>query len=300
MQSCPSGAVLASDMAAAAANHSLPRRCPPSRPQVPAIIPDGSRPDYLATVDIDPASPTYSQARHAPAGGPGLLAPAGRPITTSAARRSYLISAAQVIHRLPVAYKEDELHHSGGSSGQKGSRVKFRMLCCWGPGWAAACIIRGSVHDYVELSTALDGMAHFPLPSHCLTPAPISLCPVQAGTPAPRECGLRPAGQGVVCWPKEQAHCRGALLEEAARSVHPFGKRALGQAGAGCRAHVSQLWQTPAGPALQPIQYLPARPPARPPTCSPAAATWTPPRSAPTWCCPRCAAAACMVRSQGP
>eukprot|EP00884_Botryococcus_braunii_P010065 jgi/Botrbrau1/1905/Bobra.0005s0020.1 len=30
---------------------------------LPAIVADGSRPDYLATVDVDPASETYSQVR---------------------------------------------------------------------------------------------------------------------------------------------------------------------------------------------------------------------------------------------
>ncbi len=28
---------------------------------LPAIVPDQSRPDYLATVDVDPSSNTYSQ-----------------------------------------------------------------------------------------------------------------------------------------------------------------------------------------------------------------------------------------------
>ena len=28
---------------------------------LPCIIPDKDRPDYLATVDVDPDSPTYSQ-----------------------------------------------------------------------------------------------------------------------------------------------------------------------------------------------------------------------------------------------
>eukprot|EP00775_Hariotina_reticulata_P012725 gene12725-12855_t len=47
---------------------------------VPCIIPDQkSRPDYLATVDVDPESSTYSQ----------------------------------VIHRLPMPHIGDELHHSG-------------------------------------------------------------------------------------------------------------------------------------------------------------------------------------------
>lgn len=30
---------------------------------IPAVVPDGSRPDYLTTVDVDPDSETYSQAR---------------------------------------------------------------------------------------------------------------------------------------------------------------------------------------------------------------------------------------------
>ncbi|DBA86469.1 hypothetical protein WJX79_005001 [Trebouxia sp. C0005] len=46
---------------------------------LPCIVPDQSRPDYLATVDVDPSSDTYSQ----------------------------------VIHRLPMLHKGDELHHSG-------------------------------------------------------------------------------------------------------------------------------------------------------------------------------------------
>jgi len=41
-----------------------------------------NKPDYLATVDLDPNSPTYSQ----------------------------------VIHRLPVTHIGDELHHSGWNS----------------------------------------------------------------------------------------------------------------------------------------------------------------------------------------
>jgi hypothetical protein len=32
---------------------------------LPCIVPDQSRPDYLATVDVDPSSDTYSQVRHA-------------------------------------------------------------------------------------------------------------------------------------------------------------------------------------------------------------------------------------------
>lgn len=46
---------------------------------LPAIVPDQSRPDYLVTVDVDPASASYSQ----------------------------------IIHRLPMMHTGDELHHSG-------------------------------------------------------------------------------------------------------------------------------------------------------------------------------------------
>ncbi|KAK9814393.1 hypothetical protein WJX72_005141 [[Myrmecia] bisecta] len=63
---------------------------------VPAIVADGSRPDYLATIDVDPASPAFST----------------------------------VIHRLPMPYKGDELHHSGWNacSSCHGDRSKSRSL----------------------------------------------------------------------------------------------------------------------------------------------------------------------------
>ena len=64
---------------------------------VPAIIADGSgRPDYLATVDVDPASPTYST----------------------------------VIARLPMPHAGDELHHSGWNacSSCHGDATKRRNL----------------------------------------------------------------------------------------------------------------------------------------------------------------------------
>ncbi|RMZ53473.1 hypothetical protein APUTEX25_003295 [Auxenochlorella protothecoides] len=63
---------------------------------VPAIIPDQSRPDYLATVDADPESKTYSK----------------------------------VIHRLPVTHLGDELHHSGWNacSSCHGNSSKSRSL----------------------------------------------------------------------------------------------------------------------------------------------------------------------------
>jgi selenium-binding protein 1 len=36
---------------------------------VPCIAPDGGRPDYLATVDVDPASATFSKVREGGARG---------------------------------------------------------------------------------------------------------------------------------------------------------------------------------------------------------------------------------------
>ncbi|KAG2442933.1 hypothetical protein HXX76_003009 [Chlamydomonas incerta] len=49
---------------------------------VPCVVPDHSRPDYIATIDVDPESATYQQ----------------------------------VIHRLPMPHLGDELHHSGWNS----------------------------------------------------------------------------------------------------------------------------------------------------------------------------------------
>lgn len=49
---------------------------------VPAVIPDHSRPDYLATIDVDESSATFGQ----------------------------------IIHRLPMPHNGDELHHSGWNS----------------------------------------------------------------------------------------------------------------------------------------------------------------------------------------
>lgn len=46
---------------------------------VPCVVPDGSRPDYIATIDVDPSSPTFSQ----------------------------------VIHRVYTPVAGDELHHTG-------------------------------------------------------------------------------------------------------------------------------------------------------------------------------------------
>ena len=59
---------------------------------------DGHAPDYVGTVDVDPTSPTYSQ----------------------------------VIHRLPMPYKGDELHHSGwnacSSCHEDGSKARSLLV----------------------------------------------------------------------------------------------------------------------------------------------------------------------------
>ena len=53
---------------------------------LPCIVPDQSRPDYLATVDVDPSSETYSQVRHA-------LLPFGPSPTTSSSLIGMTISS---------------------------------------------------------------------------------------------------------------------------------------------------------------------------------------------------------------
>lgn len=74
---------------------------------VPAIIADKSRPDYLATVDADPSSATYSQAIFFHYLSHELL-------QCFEAHHTEPI-CLQVIHRLPMPNIGDELHHSGTS-----------------------------------------------------------------------------------------------------------------------------------------------------------------------------------------
>merc|ERR1711892_549539 len=66
---------------------------------LPCIIPDKDRPDYLATVDVDPDSPTYST----------------------------------VISRLRFPYIGDEIHHTGwnacSSCFDDASRSRSRLTC---------------------------------------------------------------------------------------------------------------------------------------------------------------------------
>ncbi|RYR63722.1 hypothetical protein Ahy_A04g021488 isoform B [Arachis hypogaea] len=103
------------------------------------------KPDYLATVDIDPNSPTYSK----------------------------------VIHRLPVPYLGDELHHTGWNScsschGDPSAERRFLVV----PGLVSGRIYvvdtktnprAPSLHKVVEPSDIIEktGLA-FPHTSHCL------------------------------------------------------------------------------------------------------------------------------------
>lgn len=74
---------------------------------LPAIIPDqSSRPDYLVTVDVDPASQTFSQVlEHSSA--------ACHTYTHREVRPPNIPECLQIIHRLPMLHIGDELHHSG-------------------------------------------------------------------------------------------------------------------------------------------------------------------------------------------
>ena len=65
------------------------------------------QPDYLATVDVDPTSPTYSQ----------------------------------VIARTPMPHVGDELHHFGWNacSSCHGDETKSRRACWKRPAWASGC-----------------------------------------------------------------------------------------------------------------------------------------------------------------
>lgn len=94
-------------------------------------------PDYLATVDVDPASDTYQQASpdawqtattHAAAAAAPppwhvcrptatMLALPSQPHTIRSARLYGRVAAVQVIHRTPVTNLGDELHHTSEWAG---------------------------------------------------------------------------------------------------------------------------------------------------------------------------------------
>lgn len=103
---------------------------------MPCIVPNGDRPDYLATVDVDPDSASYGKVWAAdmamPVRGaaarsrlqpvrftpqpylpchPSTAHPNLKPWTTPTLLP--LSCAPQVIHRLPMPFSGDELHHSG-------------------------------------------------------------------------------------------------------------------------------------------------------------------------------------------
>ncbi|EFN58621.1 hypothetical protein CHLNCDRAFT_140840 [Chlorella variabilis] len=86
---------------------------------VVCTIPKGARPDFLATIDADEASPTFSQVQKF-GGGEAL------PSSTAATERQ------SVIARTPVPYTGDELHHSGwnacSSCGDKSGKARKYLV----------------------------------------------------------------------------------------------------------------------------------------------------------------------------
>jgi len=107
--------------------------------------PGGSRPDYLATVDVNPDSPTY----------------------------------AQVIHRTETFYNDDEVHHSGWNAcsschGDPSASRSHIILPCIGSGRIYAVDVKSSprapqVHKCIELDE-IAGVLDMGTPhtSHCL------------------------------------------------------------------------------------------------------------------------------------
>ncbi|KAK3786359.1 hypothetical protein RRG08_022980 [Elysia crispata] len=92
---------------------------------LPCIHPPQSRrskPDYLATVDVDPASPTYSKTLFQ------FRPDYSATVDVDPASPTY----SKVIHRLLMPYNEDELHHSGwnacSSCHDDASRARNRLI----------------------------------------------------------------------------------------------------------------------------------------------------------------------------
>lgn len=111
---------------------------------VPCVIHDGSRPDYLATVDVDPSSETFSK----------------------------------VIHRLPMPFSGDELHHSGWNAcsscyGDSSAKRSLLILPALKTGRVYAIDVSSEkapkIHKWVdgEAIAKATGLA-YPHSSHCL------------------------------------------------------------------------------------------------------------------------------------
>lgn len=111
---------------------------------IPAIVPDGSRPDYLTTVDVDPDSATYGQ----------------------------------VVARLPTAVG-DELHHTGwnacSSCHEDATKERrYLILPAFGSGRIYAVDVADptapKIHRVIEakdVAAGADGLS-YPHTSHCL------------------------------------------------------------------------------------------------------------------------------------
>merc|ERR1711884_11895 len=111
---------------------------------IPCIIPDKDRPDYLSTVDVDPASPTYQK----------------------------------VIHRMHLPYIGDEVHHTGwnacSSCFDNPNRNRNRLIM---PGLLSSRIYAVDVatdpkapriDDIIEPSEVYNVGSSIPHTTHCL------------------------------------------------------------------------------------------------------------------------------------
>jgi selenium-binding protein 1 len=111
---------------------------------VTAIVADESRPDYLATIDVNESSPTFGQ----------------------------------VIHRLPMPFVGDELHHSGWNAcsscfGNYEAQRKFLILPGVKSGRIYAIDVRNPRapvhHKYVDGEAIAEATSlAYPHTSHCL------------------------------------------------------------------------------------------------------------------------------------
>lgn len=111
---------------------------------VPCIVPNGDRPDYLATVDVDPDSASYGK----------------------------------VIHRLPMPFSGDELHHSGWNAcsscfGDASKKRQFLILPALKSGRVYAVDVSNErepkIHKWVEGSDIANAAGTaYPHTSHCL------------------------------------------------------------------------------------------------------------------------------------
>lgn len=120
---------------------------------------DAGKHDYLATVDVDPKSPTFAQVHPA---SPPLLFPAG----------------VQVIHRTKLPNVGDEAHHSGWNAcsscfGDAAVKRSHLLLPCLNSSRVyvidtAADPRAPALHKTIETGELANVDASFPHTAHCL------------------------------------------------------------------------------------------------------------------------------------